>query len=72
MFISFTEFQNNLEYYLLLSATEDVFITKDDIVVAKLANPNQDRMNTAKSLLVILPTSASLTLAKTEYLSMNQ
>ena len=34
-----TELKNNLGKYLVLSATEDIFITKNGKVVAKLTNP---------------------------------
>ena len=39
MSITATELKNNLGKYLLLSAKEDVFITKNGKIVAKLANP---------------------------------
>lgn len=55
MSITATELKNNLGKYLILSATEDVFITKNGKVVAKLTNPYQDRVETAKSLFGILP-----------------
>ena len=44
MSITATELKNNLGKYLLLSATEDIFITKNGKVVAKLTNPYQDRV----------------------------
>ncbi len=50
MSITATELKNNLGKYLLLSATEDVFITKNGKIVAKLTNPHQDRVEVAKSL----------------------
>ena len=48
MSITATELKNNLGKYLLLSAKEDVFITKNGKVVAKLTNPHQDRVEVAK------------------------
>ena len=54
--------------YLLLSAKEDVFITKNGKVVAKLTNPHQDRVEVAKSLFGILPKDADLNEAKEERL----
>lgn len=54
MSITATELKNNLGKYLLLSATEDIFITKNGKVVAKLTNPYQDRVETAKSFLWLL------------------
>ncbi len=38
-----------------MTAQEDIYITKNGKVVAKLSNPNQNRVNTAKSLFGILP-----------------
>lgn len=60
MSITATELKNNLGKYLLLSATEDIFITKNGKVIAKLTNPYQDRVETAKSLFGILPKDADL------------
>ncbi len=68
MSISATELKNNLGKYLVLSATEDVFITKNGKVVAKLTNPYQDRVETAKSLFGILPKDADIEESKIERL----
>lgn len=54
MSITATELKNNIGKYLLLSATEDIFITKNGKIVAKLTNPHQDRVEVAKSLFGIL------------------
>lgn len=69
MSITATELKNNLGKYLLLSAKEDVFITKNGKIVAKLTNPHQDRVEVAKSLFGILPKDADLNEAKEERLS---
>lgn len=68
MSITATELKNNLGKYLLLSATEDIFITKNGKVVAKLTNPYQDRVKTAKSLFGILPQDADVEAARAERL----
>lgn len=68
MSITATELKNNLGKYLLLSATEDVFITKNGKTIAKLTSPYQDRVETAKSLFGILPVNADLEAAKEERL----
>lgn len=68
MSVTATEFKNNLGKYLLLSATEDIFITKNGKVVAKLTNPYQDRVETAKSLFGILPIDADVEESKRERL----
>lgn len=64
MSITATELKQNLGRYLLMAATEDVFITKNGKVVAKLSNPNQDRVNMAKSLFGVLPQDITLEEAK--------
>lgn len=69
MSVTATELKNNLGKYLLLSATEDVFITKNGKVVAKLTNPYQDRVETAKSLFGILPKNADIEESKKERLN---
>lgn len=68
MSITATELKNNLGKYLLLSATEDIFITKNGRVIAKLTNPYQNRVDTAKSLFGILPENADITDARSERL----
>lgn len=68
MSITATELKNNLGKYLLLSATEDIFITKNGKVVAKLTNPYQDRVEIAKSLFGILPQDADVEAARAERL----
>ena len=66
MSITATELKNNLGKYLMLAATEDIFIAKNGKVVAKLSNPHQDRVDMAKSLFGILPADITLEEAKTE------
>lgn len=68
MSITATELKQNLGKYLLLSASEDIFITKNGKVVAKLTNPNQSRVDTARSLFGILPENARLEDSKAERL----
>ena len=69
MSITATELKQNLGKYLLLSTNEDIYITKNGKVVAKLTNPNQNRVDTAKSLFGLLPVDASLEDAKAERLN---
>ena len=67
MLITVTELKNNLEEYIQLAAMEDILITCNGKAVAKLSNPNQDRVAIAKSLFGIIP--ADETLHKQEYIS---
>lgn len=69
MSITATELKQNLGKYLLLSAQEDVYITKNGKVIAKLTNPYQDRVSTAQSLFGILPQEADIDISKEERLA---
>lgn len=69
MSITATELKNNLGKYLMLAATEDIFITPNGKVVAKLSNPHQDRVDIAKSLFGILPNEPTLEQAREERLN---
>ncbi len=69
MSITATELKKNLGKYLLLSATEDVFITQYGKVVAKLTSPYEDRVKVAKSLFGCVPETISLEEAIEEKLS---
>lgn len=55
MFISVSELKANLGKYLVLAASEDIFITQYGKVVAKLTGPFQSRVDLAGSLFGILP-----------------
>ena len=69
MSITATELKSNLSKYLLLSATEDVYITRNGKVVSKLTNPFQEPVDAAKSLFGILPNDATVEAAREERLS---
>lgn len=69
MSITATELKKNLGKYLLLAETIDIFITRNGKVVAKLTNPNQDRVNRAESLFGILSDDKTLEESKKERLS---
>ena len=68
MSITATELKANLGKYLLLAATEDVYITQYGKVVAKLSNPFHDRVEIAESLFGILPQTMTLEEARKERL----
>ncbi len=69
MSITATELKANLSKYLLLSATEDIYITRNGKIISKLTNPFQDRVDIAKSLFGILPTDITLEEAREERLN---
>lgn len=60
MSITATELKTNLSKYLLLSATEDIYITKNGKIVSKLSNPFQARVDVAKSLFGVIPGEITL------------
>lgn len=69
MSITATELKMNLSKYLLLSATEDIYITKNGKVILKLTNPFQERVDIVKSLFGILPADITVNEARDERLS---
>ena len=68
MSITATELKTNLGKYLLLAATEDVYITQYGKVIAKLTSPFQNRLETAESLFGALPQALTLEEAREEKL----
>ena len=69
MSVTTAELQKNLTKYIILSETEQILVTENGRVVAMLSNPNQNRIETAKSLFGILPSDVSLEESKDERLS---
>lgn len=69
MSITPTELKMNLGKYLMLAEKEDICITKNGKVIAKLTNPFQDRVDMAKSLFSILPSDITLEETREERLS---
>ena len=69
MSITATELKMNLSKYLMLAEKEDIYITRNGQVVAKLTNPYQDRVDMAKSLFGILPADITLEESKKERLN---
>ena len=68
MSITATELKMNLGKYLLRAETEDIYITRNGKVVAKLSNPYQDRVDVAKSLFGAIPSDVTLEQSKDERL----
>lgn len=69
MSITATELKMNLGKYLLMAETEDIYITRNGKIIAKLSNPNQDRVDMAKSLFGIIPADITLEEARKERLN---
>lgn len=68
MSITATELKNNLSKYLLLAETEDVYITRNGKVIAKLCNPFQDRVDAVNRLLGCIPAEMTWEEARDERL----
>lgn len=68
MSITTAELELNLSKYLLLAQTEDVFITRNGKVIAKLTNPYQDRVDAAKALFGVIPSDVTVEEAREERL----
>ena len=68
MSITTTELKMNLSKYLILSATEDIYITKNGKIISKLTNPFQDRVEMVNSLVGIIPSDITTEEARDERL----
>lgn len=68
MYITATELKMNLSKYLLLAESEDIYITRNGKIVAKLSNPFQQRVDMARSLFGSVPQGMTLEEAKEERL----
>ena len=68
MSVTATELKANLGKYLLLAATEDVFITQYGKIVAKLSNPFGDRVAIVDQLAGSLPQTMTFEEAREERL----
>lgn len=69
MSITATELKSNLGKYLLLAATEDVFITRNGRTVAKLTSPYQNKLDTVDALFGSVPATMTLEEAQKERLT---
>lgn len=64
MSITATELKLNLGKYLLLAATQDIYITRNGKTIAKLVSPYQDRIDIVDKLFGSVPDSVTLEEAK--------
>ena len=69
MSITATELKTNLGKYLLLAATEEIFITRNGKVVAKLTSPYQNKLDVVNALFGCIPDNISEEEAKAERLN---
>ena len=68
MSITATELKTNLSKYLLLAATEDIYITRNGKTVARLTSPYQNKMDILESLYGSLPNDITEEEARNERL----
>ena len=70
MYVTATEFKNNIGKYLAIVADEDIFITQNGDDFAKLSSTNQRKVEIVKSLFGIIPNDgATLEQVREERLS---
>jgi len=69
MTVAASELKKRLGRYLLLSATEDIIITRNGKIVSKLTNPFQDRVCLVESLVGILDSDVTQEEAREERLN---
>ena len=69
MSITATELKLNLGKYLLLAATQDIYITRNGKTIAKLVSPYQDRVDTVDTLFDSVPDTMTLEEAREERLN---
>ena len=69
MSITATELKLNLGKYLLLAATQDIYITRNGKTIAKLVSPYQDRVDTVNALFGSVPDIMTLEEAREERLN---
>ena len=69
MSITATELKLNLGKYLLLAATQDIYITRNGKTIAKLVSPYQDRVDSVNTLFGSVPDTITLEEAREERLN---
>lgn len=69
MSITATELKANLRKYLLMAATEDVYVTRNGRTVAKLTSPYRNKLDTVDSLFGSIPADMTLEESKEERLN---
>ena len=68
MSITATVLKLNLGKYLLMAATEDIYITRNGKTVAKLTAPYQNKLDTVNDLFGSVPDTMTLEEARKERL----
>ncbi len=69
MSITATELKANLGKYLVLAATEDVFITRNGKTIARLTSPYKSKLDIVEELSGSVPSTMTLEEAREERLN---
>lgn len=69
MSITTADLKADLGKYLVLARTEDIFITENGKIIAKLTSPDADRIEIAKSLFGIISSDVTVEQAREERLN---
>ncbi len=69
MSVTAAELQLNLGKYLKIAETEDVYITENGKIIARITKPNTDKRSIVDSLIGIIPADITLEEARDERLS---
>ena len=72
MTITSAELKNNLNKYLHLAETEDVFVTKNGRVMCKLSPVYEDKIAIVESLIDVVPNGAIIDEGKNERLKRHE
>lgn len=69
MSVTAAELQLNLGKYLKIAETEDVYITENGKIIARITKPHTDKRSIVDSLIGIIPADITLEEAQDERLS---
>ena len=69
MILSAAQFKKNFGEYMELASKEDIYVTKNNKIIAKVSNPFVDKVQIAQSLFGILPNDIDLEKSKQERLA---
>ena len=69
MYLTATQFKNNFGEYMELASKEDIYVTKNNKIIAKVSNPFVDKVQIAESLFGILPNDIDLEKSRQERLA---
>lgn len=69
MIITATELKLNIDKYLSMSKTNEIYITQNGKTLAKLTNPYKDRVDVARSLFGVMSDDVTLEESREEKLS---